>query len=145
MRGKIGVKKFLNPEGGHWECHCKYIEENWFGYFDSMKLTNMCILAVVALSEGQKFMAARIHLLLHWMQINSWSCFALWHSLRLNADVADTASQKSLRQFCKYCWPQLNYEKNYIFISYKFLMLKLNYFLLKSWKMLLAVPKIGQF
>ena len=65
------------------------------------------------------------------------------HSLRLNADVADTLLQKSSRQFCKYCWPNLNYGKNYICISNTFSMLKFNFFLLKSWKMLLAVPKNG--
>ena len=33
-----------------------------------------------------------------------------------HAHVADTALQKSLRQFCKYCWPNLNYEK-YTFLQ----------------------------
>ena len=69
----------------------------------------------------------------------------LRHSLRLNADLADTALEKSLRQFCKYCWPNQNYGKNYIFISNTFLILKLTFFYIKSWKMLLAVPKKGQF
>ena len=46
----------------------------------------------------------------------------LRHSLRLNANVADTASQKSLRQFCKYCWQNLNHGKIYIFISNTFSM-----------------------
>ena len=46
----------------------------------------------------------------------------VWHSLRLNADVADKSSQKSLRQFCKYCWWNLNYGKIYIFISNTFSM-----------------------
>ena len=71
--------------------------------------------------------------------------FDFLHSLRLNADVAHTASQKSLRQFFKYGWPNLNYGKIYIFISNTFAMLKFNFILLKSWKMLLAVPKNGQF
>ena len=35
--------------------------------------------------------------------------------------------------------------KIYIFISNTFSMLKFTFFLLKSWKMLLAVPKNGQF
>ena len=47
----------------------EYIEENSFGYFDSMKFTNRCIFAVVALSDCQEVMAARIHLLVHWMRI----------------------------------------------------------------------------
>ena len=55
-------------QGGRWECHCKYIEENWFGYFESMKFTDRCILAVVALSDCQEVMAAKIHLLVNWMQ-----------------------------------------------------------------------------
>ena len=43
--------------------------------------------------------------------------FKVRHNLRLNADVADTALQKSLRQFCKYCWQNLNYgRKKIIFI-----------------------------
>ena len=45
-------------QGGNCECHCKYIEENWFCYFDSKKFTSRCILAVVALSDCQKVMAA---------------------------------------------------------------------------------------
>ena len=45
------------------------------------------------------------------------------HSLRVNADFADTPLKKSLRQFCKYCWPNLNYGKIYIFISNTFFML----------------------
>ena len=48
--------------------------------------------------------------------------YYIGHSLRLNADVADTALQKSLRQFCKYCWPNLNDGKIYIFISNTFSM-----------------------
>ena len=36
----------------------------------------------------------------------------LWHSLRMNA-----ALQKSLLQFCKYWWPNLNYGKKYIFLQ----------------------------
>ena len=48
-------------------CHSKYIEENWFGYFDSMKSTDRYILAVVALSDCQEVMAARKHLLVHCM------------------------------------------------------------------------------
>ena len=46
----------------------KYIEENWFDYFDTMKSTNRCILAVEALSDCQEFMADRIHLLVNWMR-----------------------------------------------------------------------------
>ena len=53
--------------------------------------------------------------------------FYLRHSLRLNADVADTALQKSLRQFSKFCWPNLNYGKIYIFISNTFTMLKFTF------------------
>ena len=52
---------------GRWGCHCKCMEENWFGYFDSMKSTYKCIVAVVALSDCPEVMAARIHLLVHWM------------------------------------------------------------------------------
>ena len=36
---------------------------------------------------------------------------------------------KSLRQFGKYCWLNLNYGKIYIFISNIFLMLKLTFFI----------------
>ena len=50
------------------------------------------------------------------------------HSSRLNADVADTALQKSLSQFCKYWWQNLNYGKIYIFISNIFSMLKFTFF-----------------
>ena len=39
------------------------------------------------------------------------------HSLRLNTDVADTELQKSLGQFFKYWWPNLNYMNICIFIS----------------------------
>ena len=53
---------------------------------------------------------------------------SLGHSLRLNADVVDTASQKSLRQFCKYCWTNLNYGKIHIFISNTFSFSKFIFF-----------------
>ena len=46
----------------------------------------------------------------------------------LNADVVNTASQKSSRQFRKYCWPNLNYGKINIFISNTFSMLKFPFF-----------------
>ena len=52
----------------------------------------------------------------------------LRHSLKLNADLADTPLQKSLWQFCKYCWPNLNYGKIYIFKSNTVSMLKLTFF-----------------
>ena len=52
----------------------------------------------------------------------------LRQNLRLNADSADTASQKSLRQFGKYCWQNLNYAKNYIFKSNTFSILKFTFF-----------------
>ena len=52
--------------------------------------------------------------------------------MRLNADVADTALQESLRQFCKDCQPNLNYGKIYIFISNTFSTLKLTFFLAKK-------------
>ena len=65
-------------------------------------------------------------------QIFRWNIQTLtvakWHSLRLNADLADTPLQKSLRQFFKYCWQNLNYGKNYIFISNTFSMLKFIFF-----------------
>ena len=50
------------------------------------------------------------------------------HSLRLNADLADTALQKSLGQFCKYCWSNLNSGKIYFFISNTFSMFKFTCF-----------------
>ena len=52
----------------------------------------------------------------------------LGHSLRSNADVADSALQKSLRQFCKYFWPNLNHGKINIFIINTFSMLKFIFF-----------------
>ena len=65
---------------------------------------------------------------------------AVGHSLRLNADVADTASQKSLRQLCKHCWPNLNYGKIYIcFLINTFLMLKFTTFA-KMWENDLSRP-----
>ena len=36
--------------------------------FDSMTFTNRCILAVVALTDSQDVVAARIHLLVHWLR-----------------------------------------------------------------------------
>ena len=42
------------------------------------------------------------------------------HSFKLNTDVADTELQKSSRHFCKYCWPNLNYRKIYIFLAMHF-------------------------
>ena len=65
--------------------------------------------------------------------------------LRLNADLADTAIQKSLRQFGNYCWPKLKYAKIYILISNTFSMLKLTRFCKKVRKMLLSVPKMVNF
>ena len=90
----------------------------------------------------------RISVKIFWQTINE--SIDQWmnhrgHSLRLNADVADTASQKSLRHICKYCWLNLNDGKIYIFIHNTFSMLKFTFFLLNSWKMLLAVTKNGQF
>ena len=70
--------------------------------------------------------------------------FCKWHSLRLNADVADAAPQKSLRQFSKYCGPILNYAKIYIFYKYYIFNLKKSHFFLKGTKILLAVRKNGQ-
>ena len=64
----------------------------------------------------------------------------LGHSLRLNADVADTVSQNSLRKFGKYCWPNLNYGKIYIFISNTFLMLKFTFFFAKKLENALSRP-----
>ena len=64
----LNLFEFIWTQGGRWKCHCKYIEENWFGHFDSMTSTDRCILAVVALSDCQEVMAARIHLLVHRMQ-----------------------------------------------------------------------------
>ena len=42
-----------------------------------MKSTDRCILAVLALMDCQEVMAARIHLLVHWMRRKSCSRFAL--------------------------------------------------------------------
>ena len=72
----------------------------------------------------------------------SFSNFTFWlglqlflkyrgHSLRLNADVADTALLKSLLQFSKYWWPNLYYGKNYIFRPYIF-NVKIHFFF--GWK-----------
>ena len=55
-----------------------------FEYFDSFKSTNRCILAVIALSDCQEVMAARKHLLVHWMQRKQQKQFGTlhlqWHS-----------------------------------------------------------------
>ena len=56
-----------NSKGDVGNANVKYIEKNWFGYFDSMKFSDRCILAVVALSDCQDVMAAQLHLLVHWM------------------------------------------------------------------------------
>ena len=73
-------------QGGRWECHCKYIEENWLVNFDSMKFSDRCFLAVVALSDFQEVMAARIHLLVHcmWKKKLKQFCsiYLQWHSQR---------------------------------------------------------------
>ena len=45
--------------------------------------------------------------------------------------MADTALQKSLRQFSKYWWPNQNYGKMYIFKSNTFSMLKITFFVEK--------------
>ena len=58
----------------------------------------------------------------------------IWHSLRLNADVADTAWQKSLRRFCKYCGQNLNYGRIYSFISNTFTVFA------KKWENALSRP-----
>ena len=84
LRKLIWLKVFY--KGGRWECHCKYIEENWLSYFDSMKSTDRCIIAVVALRDCQEVMAARIHLLVHWMgrkYLKQFcSMYLKWHSQR---------------------------------------------------------------
>ena len=53
---------------------------------------------------------------------SQWQACTLWHSLRLNAEVADTASQKSFRPFCKFWCQNLNYRKITIFIGHLFFM-----------------------
>ena len=46
----------------------------------------------------------------------------IWHSLRLNAEVADTAYQQSFWPFCKFWCPNLNYRNITIFIGHLFFM-----------------------
>ena len=83
--------------------------------YDEVHLMNYEFLGKIPVRTMKKF-------------IKIWIKFVIRHSLRLNADVADTALQKSFRQFCKYCQPNLNYEKNYIFINNTFSMLKFTSF-----------------
>ena len=47
------------PKEGHWEWYCKYIEQNCFNLFLTLQFTNTGHLAVVALSDCHKIMAAR--------------------------------------------------------------------------------------
>ena len=59
----------LAVQEGRWEFYIKYIEQNCFSYCLSMQCTNMSHLAVVAWSDWQEVMAAKLPLLVPWMLI----------------------------------------------------------------------------
>ena len=60
--------------------------------------------------KGQRFAILAMFILCLWKDV--------WHILRLNAEVADTASQKSFLPFCKFWCQNLNYRNIDIFIGH---------------------------
>ena len=58
----------IYSEEGGWECYSNYIWPICFSYRLHMQGINRCHLAMVALSDYQKAMIARWHLLVHRMQ-----------------------------------------------------------------------------
>ena len=69
--------------------------------------------------------------------------FVVGHSMRLNAEVADTASQKSFWPFCKFWCQNLNYRKIYIFIGHMFFKEKSTFSCWKAVKCSHQYPKMG--
>ena len=74
-----------------------------------------------------------------------FSSFVLRHSLRLNAEVADTASQKSFWPFCKFWCQNLNYRNIVIFIGHMFLMEKSTFSRWKAVKCFHQYLKMAKF
>ena len=60
---KFGEEK-KTDKGGHWKCHCKYIEKNGYRFFLLIQCTNRCchnLLAVTQIYNSKNTPSAKFH------------------------------------------------------------------------------------